>query len=72
MNSFNEVSAHLIGFAENEVSALVGGRCSNCKDALYNYSHEYLHEYVQETNLIRNNAWRLTCSHLEQPLVERF
>ena len=24
MNSFNEVSAHLIGFAENEVSALFG------------------------------------------------
>ena len=69
MNSFNEVSAHLIGF-ENDVSALFGrGQMLELQGLVIQ-----LQSWIsfQETNLIRNNAWRLTCSHLEQPLVEIF
>ena len=69
MNSFNEVSAHLIGF-ENEVSALFGrGRMLELQRLVIQLQSWIS---VQETNLIRNNAWRLACSHLEQPLVEIF
>ena len=69
MNSFNEVSARLIGF-ENEVSALFGrGQMLELQGRVIQLQSWIS---VQETNLIRNNAWRLTCSHLEQPLVEIF
>ena len=64
MNSLTEFSTHLIGF-ENIVSTLIS------KGWMHKFYEVFLTSYSQMKicpgeNLIRNNAWRLMCSRLEQ------